>query len=277
MKSVIGVVMLNIMLLCGVNAQVLMSDKWQEIVPTYLTVSDSKTTNLLFPYAIRAIDRGSKELLVQKATNAENVLQVKAASPKLTETNLTVITASGTLYSFLLNYAKEPSILNVLLDEKNYPTESMVQLEDGAGGGMIQRQARTISVKDKTFSGKRHRKHKIRMELKGLYMHNDLFYMQVELCNQSSISFTLDQCRIFIQDKRTAKRTASQQIEVSPVHIEGTLGYVPAHATQTAVFVLNKFNIPDKKLLHFQVMEKDGGRHLHLKLRNKDLLKGRKL
>ncbi|WP_341838683.1 DUF4138 domain-containing protein [Chitinophaga pollutisoli] len=176
----------------------------------------------------------------------------------------------------VLVYTKEPSLLNILLDEVNYPTESLVQLEGGDSGGVVHRQARTIAVKDRTFSGKRDKKHNVSMELKGLYLHNDLFYMQIELSNKSNISFTLDQFRIFVQDKRTAKRTASQQVEINPIHVEGDLGYIPANATQTAVYVLQKFNIPDKKLLHLQVMEKDGGRHLHLKLRNKDLLKGRR-
>src|SRR3546814_18758334 len=69
------------------------------IEPGYLSVSYDKTTNLVFPYNIKSVDRGTRDVLVQKARNVENVLQVKAGHEAFTETNLTVITADGHLYS----------------------------------------------------------------------------------------------------------------------------------------------------------------------------------
>src|SRR5690606_35840587 len=77
-----------------------------------IAITSNKTTNLIFPYDIRSVDRGSKEVLVQKARGTENILQLKAAQENMKETNLTVITADGKLYSFLLRYASNPKTLN---------------------------------------------------------------------------------------------------------------------------------------------------------------------
>ena len=48
------------------------------IEPYSLQIGINKTTNLIFPYEIKSVDRGSRDVLVQKAKGIENVLQVKA-------------------------------------------------------------------------------------------------------------------------------------------------------------------------------------------------------
>lgn len=90
-----------------------LAENMSVIEPSHLTITFNKTTNLVFPYAIKSADRGSKDVLVQKAAGVENILQVKAAKRSFDETNITVITADGKLYSYILNYADNPSILNI--------------------------------------------------------------------------------------------------------------------------------------------------------------------
>jgi hypothetical protein len=48
------------------------------IEPYPLWVTLNKTTNLIFPYAIKSVDRGSRDVLAQKAKGVENILLVKA-------------------------------------------------------------------------------------------------------------------------------------------------------------------------------------------------------
>lgn len=44
-----------------------------------LQIGYSKTTSIVFPYPIKSIDKGSADVLVQKAKGVENILLVKAA------------------------------------------------------------------------------------------------------------------------------------------------------------------------------------------------------
>src|SRR5215203_1803872 len=83
------------------------------IEPYKLEVTYNKTTNLLFPAAITSVDRGSQDILVQKATGVENILRVKADVKDFAETSLSIITADGRLYSFIVGYTKDPSYLNI--------------------------------------------------------------------------------------------------------------------------------------------------------------------
>src|SRR6266487_5764395 len=83
----------------------------------HLNITCNKTTNLIFPFSIVNVDRGSKDVLVQKVTGAENILQVKADKPNFSETNLSVITADGNLYSFVVDYLNEPSQLNIVFQK----------------------------------------------------------------------------------------------------------------------------------------------------------------
>src|ERR1022692_904991 len=83
------------------------------IEPYPLQVGINKTTNLIFPYEIKSVDRGSRDVLVQKAKGIENVLQVKAAIQNFIATNLSVITADGKLYSFIVHYTNDPPLLNL--------------------------------------------------------------------------------------------------------------------------------------------------------------------
>src|ERR1700751_5325199 len=82
--------------------------KIKRIDPLRLDISTSMTTNLIFPYAIKSVDRGSIDVLAQKAKGSENVLQVKAAKAPFKQSNLSVVTADGQLFSFLIDYAEYP-------------------------------------------------------------------------------------------------------------------------------------------------------------------------
>src|SRR4051794_30412871 len=73
------------------------------IEPYPLKITLNKTTILVFPYAIKGVDRGSADVLAQKAKGVENILLLKAGKENFSETNLSVITADGKLYSFLLD------------------------------------------------------------------------------------------------------------------------------------------------------------------------------
>src|SRR5437016_5893729 len=81
------------------------------IKPNLLDITSNKTSNIIFPYAIQHVDKGSTDILAQKVNGAVNVLEVKAAKDSFAETNLSVITVDGKLYSFIVHYALQPSEL----------------------------------------------------------------------------------------------------------------------------------------------------------------------
>jgi conjugative transposon TraN protein len=245
----------------------------QKIDPVNLQVSDIRTTNLIFPYPIVGIDRGNKDVLVQKAKGAENILQVKVSSSGFCGSNLSVITNDGSLYSFALTYAEIPFLLNLTLKE-GAVGEGPVQFSDkGENKGIIGRMADKVTAKQPFIRHKRDKYFDISFALQGIYIHNDLLYFQLQAVNSSELNYDVDQLRLFIQDRNQTKRTASQEQELAPIYVGGNTKRISANSNQSIVVVLPKFTFPDKKKMVIQLMEANGGRHLRLEVKYKALRK----
>jgi hypothetical protein len=79
-----------------------------------LAVSDVKTVHIIFPAKIREVDTGTSNILVQITESFDNVLRIKAINlTEKQETNITVLTEDGALYSFITSYENNPEILNI--------------------------------------------------------------------------------------------------------------------------------------------------------------------
>lgn len=245
------------------------------IEPYPLWVTLNKTTNLIFPYAIKSVDRGSRDVLAQKAKGVENILLVKAGRENFSETNLSIITADGKLYSFLLRYTGNPSLLNISFAKDSFPDNTATLPQTENNEAQLEGVAERVAKEKRMLHGLRDKAYDIRLRLNGLYIENNLFYFQIELCNRSNIPYDIDMLRFFIKDEKKASRTASQDLELSPLYIYGDTSSVKERATNILVYALPKFTIPDKKYLLIQLIEKNGGRHLHLDVHNRTIVKAK--
>lgn len=244
------------------------------VEPLRLAIAYQKTTNLIFPYAIKAVDRGSRDVLVQKAEGVENILQVKAANHHFPQTNLTVVTAEGALYSFLLDYAPEPSTTNLKISDMKLPFEPVAIFSENSDyEAAIQEKAQRIAVRKSILRGIKDKGSEMELRLSGVYIAGDVIYYQISLENNSNINYDIDQFRLYIQDKKKARRTATQEIEQRPLFIYGNNKVIPARSKQVLVVALRKFTIPDKKRLVMEMMEQHGGRHLKITIGNKTIVK----
>jgi hypothetical protein len=82
MKTISAIMIMGLFLfftIFNANAQQSSGVQVKTIEPYKLNIGYSKTTNIIFPHAIISVDRGSKDVLAQKAKGVENILQVKAA------------------------------------------------------------------------------------------------------------------------------------------------------------------------------------------------------
>lgn len=242
----------------------------QAISATPIQISDQLTTNLIFPQPIKSVDRGSRDILVQRANEVENILQVKAENGELESSNLTVITADGQFYSFLVNYVKSPEQINLSIQP-----QSIQKMAEFPNGTPIETEvletAQRVAVKNRQIKPIRQRRYKTGLGLHGIYIDKDLLYFQFKLENQTNITYDIEQFRFFIKDNKKGKRTASQQLEQIPIQVLGNIQQIPAQSTETIVVSLSKFTIPDQKHLSIALMEQKGGRHLKIKVKNRHI------
>ena len=251
---------------------------WQikAIEPYHVAVSFFKTTNIIFPYSIISVDIGSRDVLAQKAKGVENILQIKAAKESFPQTNISIITADGTLTSFILDYAEQPSVLSLSLIPEEKKNSSCI-LSETFNEAEVQKYAKLASVSKEKISRIKDKRFGICMKLNGLFIHDNIMYLRMSIANKTNINYNIDQLRFYIRDQKKTKRTATQEIEINPLYVKDDTAVIVGQTERVFVYAVPKFTIPDKKYLVIELMEKNGGRHLKIKVRNKTILQAKLL
>lgn len=225
-----------------------------------LSISTDKTTSLIFPFPIKYVDRGTRDILVQPVKEDERILLVKAANKQFAETNLSVVTGDGNVYEFTVNYTPQPSVLVLHL-----PPNKKATISAYANAILNNPPRRILKVEHGAVITK----------LSGIYIKDDVIYYQLEIHNHSPLDFDIELLKFFITDKKRSKRSSVQENELVPLYVAGNRSKVKAYNFSVIVVALDKFTIPDAKFLRIQLMEKNGGRHFNLKVYNQQILKAR--
>jgi conjugative transposon TraN protein len=229
---------------------------------TPLSVTTDKTTSLIFPFPIKYVDRGTKDVIVQPVKEDERILLVKAAIKQFAETNLSVVTGDGNVYEFTVNYVAQPAVLVMHL-----PPNKNASISSYAHAILNNPPKRILKVEHGGVISK----------LTGIYIKDDVIYYQLEIHNHSPLDFDIELLQFHIIDKKRSKRTSRQENELVPRYIAGNKSKVKAYNFSVIVIALDKFTLPDAKFLGIQLMEKNGGRHFNLKVYNGQILKARVL
>lgn len=246
-------------------------------LPTYpLYISEQKTTHLVFPFPVTYVDLGSSGLIAAKATGAENIVRVKAAGAGFPETNMTVLTSDGKLYSFVVNYQRDPKVLSLDLGAAGGSSASgeAILSNSPIPQGNLDAYSKQALAAGGTAASESANQLSLRAGMVG-YRQETLFF-PLHLANRSNVTYDVDFVKFYIQDKQVAKRTAEQAIEITPIYVyNGALKNIEAKGKLERVYIFKKFTIPEQKQLIVELYEKGGGRNIKLKLVNSDLLKAR--
>lgn len=247
------------------------------IEPYKLEVTYNKTTNLIFPATITSVDRGSQDILVQKATGVENILRIKAGAENFAETNLSVITADGKLYSFVVGYISEPSYLNVdvkkILRVDSITEEPIIYTAPSMNKSLLERFSDSVLSRGSNMRSIRAGSSKVSIALNALYIQEDVMFCKFLLKNKSNINYDIDQLHFYIRDRKKADRTASQEIKLHTLTIVGDTVVIRSESKVPWIIAFPKFTIPDGKYLSVEMMERNGGRNLFLKVKNRHIMK----
>lgn len=260
-----------------------------EIRPLRIEAGFSKTVHILFPSPVTYIDIGSMDIIAGKADGAGNVVRVKAAVRNFTtETNLTVITEDGGFFSFDVHYAENPAVstVNISAPKQTAVESGPTQPEPASAEGRVLLQEvgreKPATVKRvlgdiyrqnrMDVKGVRTKKYGIGVEVLGIYVHNDVIYIHTMVSNETNISFEVDARQFIVADRKLAKRTAQQQTPLDILRVCNEPTVVRGHQRQRTVFALQKFTIPDDKVLQLEIIERNGARHQTVEIPAKELL-----
>lgn len=257
-----------------------------------VTVSDVKTVHVIFPAKIREVDTGTPNIMVQITESFDNVLRIKSINlPEKQETNITVLTEDGALYSFLATYEKNPEILNIKMgnnqiadleassklgihtfSKSNFIEEainqSLIEVENNSNKVFENRSfIKNVGIKSQGMVA----------QLKGIYNSNNLQYLKLELENDTEIPFNIDFIKLYLKDIQAIKKTAVQQEELKIVKIFPNTNEILAKSTNEIVVSTLIKSLPIDKILEIEIYEKDGGRHLRFQIDSNTLTKSKQL
>ncbi|WP_439516531.1 DUF4138 domain-containing protein [Sediminibacterium sp.] len=226
-----------------------------------IEVSNNQTTNLIFPSDIVSVDRGSERIVVQKSIS--NILRVKADTLFSDTTNLTVVTAGGKLYSFLVRFSNYPSILTLNLGVSERIDQDTAMLHF----------ARRVIHLNNRMHGVRYSIGNVSLSLHGVYTNGEIIAVKMRMENHSPFSYEVGRIAARLGTMRTARRKAEQERELPLLLTEMETSLVRGKQISIIVVLVPKSAFTPTHTLQIQLHERAGERHLSLTVPNHLLLK----
>ncbi|MEA5461636.1 conjugative transposon protein TraN [Arcicella sp. LKC2W] len=251
-----------------------------------LSVAFYKTSHIVFDSPVKYFDAGSDRVICEKVTGVENVLKVKANQIGFFESNVTVITANGSYYSFVISYNESPNKLNVNMcnglnetfDYNDFTRPEKIIFSDTyytetemivfAKKVILQGKSKTTAIRHiAEKSGK------VAFKVTSLATKEGNIIIGIKMNNRSPLDYTMDFMKFYIRDKARRKKQVSQEVELKPsfayverngISNEAKLGV--SGGEFDFVFMIPKFSISQEKQVEIDIAEKDGGRNMTLKL-----------
>lgn len=246
-------------------------------------ISMNKTIHIIFPHEIKEVDSGIPEILTQITPSFNNVLKVKASDKNdFVESNLTVLTASGDLYSFIVNYQEDPEILNInieknfIVDQKysnafntsTFNSTNMFIPGINLSEPQIRQNFNYILSQKKKLKNIGVKNLDVAAFIQNIYMDDNLLYAAVKIDNKSGVTYPIDFIKLYIRDVETAKRQTIQEEELPIIKLDNFNTIEPG-SSKTFVIALPRITISSDKQLDLEIYEKKGGRHLRFPINSK--------
>lgn len=251
------------------------------IAPMEISIASNETSVLIFPTAIKSVDRGSGEILTKVVKDVSNVLKLKAAVETLSPTNLHVFTADGKVFAFAVKYNPAPANLTIDLSHVHPTGSDISPVQFSAGrlndAGIEQAAAAITTLKPLHNRPRSIKIGNTRLVLHGAYLKDGVLFFQLSLNNRARLPYHIDFVRAYIRDKKKTRRASVTEQEVQPLFSrlsEDTA--LPGHPA-IIVLAFDQFTIADGKYLAIESFEKNGDRVLSCKLKGKHLLNVKQL
>ncbi|MES2331146.1 MAG: DUF4138 domain-containing protein [Bacteroidota bacterium] len=222
-----------------------------------LGVSANRTTSVIFPSPIVSIDRGSERIVVQKSI--PTILKVKAETVFSDTTSLTVVTADGNLYSFLVCYSANPENLSVNLS-------GAVAVDKDT---LLVSLAKKVSLQKNNLYGIHASEGSVQLSLLGIYTTGELVLCKIRIENSSSLSYAVGGLTVYSKDEQQSKRRSTQERNIVPLLSFNQYAVVREKGLQVMVIILPKPSLNHSRKLTIGIAEKDGERNLSLSVSNR--------
>lgn len=246
----------------------------QKIKTYNAELSHIKTTHIVFPEKIIDISVGNPNLIAaEKISDVNNIIRCKSINSSFDiykELNIIALSENGTIYPFNVTYNENPQEMSISLSNDSNSIATFSQTQVNAAN------VPTISNKILDIGQKLNIgivKQKIYFLLNSISVIDDVIMFNLSIQNKSNIDYEIDFVRCYIINNKTTKKQAFQMDIKEPIYSYSTNSTIISPKNKyDCIQFHQRFTIPDKHSLYFEVFEKNGGRHLKFLVPNKELL-----
>ena len=114
------------------------------------------------------------------------------------------------------------------------------------------------------------------LALSGIFLQDEVLWFALTTHNSSPITYIPEYTRWFIRDRRAFRRTAMQEIPLTPIS-SPEQSSIAGDSTQPTWIGFHPFALTKEKEMVIQIGEKNGGRVLTLAIDHKQILKAQKI
>lgn len=241
--------------------------------------NDQKNVAMFFPEPIRQGITGSENFVFTYNREQGQYFGLLQAKPGK-ESNLLVVSADGSVFSYLVQYKEELDQLNYFVSttdtighEKPRAPENPVKNNELVKVEEKRSQYEKISSylvnRNQKIGRLKKRKYDIVLSLENIVFNKEELYFVIQIKNNSSLNYDLNYLKLGIETRRGGKRKSSQTIYPEPVLKYGLPAKVKEGETGKFVYVLSKFSLGEDRRVILELNEKNGGRNIKLKVPHK--------
>lgn len=238
--------------------------------PKVIYLTFNKTVHLFFSTEVKYKDVGTEDVLCKPM---EKIVKLAPAVENFQETNLTVQTKDNRVYSFILKYKTDidtliyniPESQGLLVKTNDVENEKIVVndsiLLEKEKKKEFENNCQLVLKKKQRIFDTDETEEEITVALMNVFVFNDKLYFSFKVVNNSNINYDVDYFYLTIQDKRKLKKSSIQPNNIENVFEFNKFDRLPAKEVKEIVIVTDKFTVPTKKKLYFEMKEQNGGRN----------------
>ncbi len=235
--------------------------------------NDQKNVALFFPDPIRQGITGASHFVFTYNREKEQYFGLLQAKPG-TESNLLTVTNDGSVYSYILKYAKKLPKLNYFIDGNESignekPQIKIHKTENKKVSTYVDRipyfqRASEYLLKSNDIPIATRRKKSIRLQLKKMVYDKSEVYLVMEVRNKSGINFEIDYLNVYRTNGNNRRKASFQKLRQKVIYKHKIPSVILNTQSGRFVYVLPKFVLGDNEKLMLELKELKGSRKVVL-------------
>lgn len=244
-----------------------------------ILVNHEVTTHIVMPENIKLVDISTTKIVGNQC--ADNIVRIKPfmesdsiRSDGYKEDELLgTVTFIGERHiaQYDIVYTESPRYAASIYHVSYQHAESYINPEVSMPMSEMARYAWAVYGSNRKYNQVVSKMHGMKAVVNNIYSIGDYFFIDYSLENKTKIAYDIEELRVKLTDKKEAKATNSQTIELTPVYSLNLAKKFKKHYRN--VLVLPKLTFPDEKVLRLEISENQiSGRLITLAIEYEDIL-----